>query len=48
MACPVCGCKVTYSFDDYDEDYMADYARERCASCGLVFDELESADDDDI
>lgn len=48
MACPKCGCKVTYQFDpnpdfnDPDEDYW-----ERCSACGEVFDTEFAADDDD-
>lgn len=47
MACPKCGCKVTYQYDpfpdfnDPDEDYL-----ERCAHCGEIFDS-EFADDED-
>jgi hypothetical protein len=47
MACPKCGCKVTYQYDpfpdfsDPNEDYL-----ERCAHCGEIFDS-EFADDDD-
>lgn len=41
MACPKCGCKVTYPFGNSD-------IFERCAHCGNIFDdELEGADEDD-
>lgn len=48
MACPRCGCRVTYRYDmnpdfnDPEEDYW-----ERCASCGAVFD-IDWAGDDDF
>lgn len=35
MACPSCGCKETYTYDD--EDYPQD-GMERCAACGGIFD----------
>ena len=35
MACPSCGCKETYTYDD--EDYPQD-GMERCAACGRIFD----------
>lgn len=45
MACPKCGCKVTYTYDD--DDVMPTPGYERCAACGEIFDELDAADDDD-
>lgn len=49
MACPGCGCKVTYQYNGLDDDFnQEDEIYERCAGCGLVFDfELEGIDDDD-
>lgn len=47
MACPKCGCKVTYHYDDsYDGDCDGDDFWERCAACGHVFD-IDLAGDDD-
>lgn len=49
MACPLCGCRETYEYDDPEE---ADYGHgdlQRCAACGSVFsidDELTEDDDD--
>jgi hypothetical protein len=37
MACPKCGCKETYQYDDGDDCGMADDSLERCAACGHVF-----------
>ncbi len=45
MACPKCGCKVHYEFDD--EDYGYDERMQRCAACGEVFDLDDAAEDDD-
>lgn len=46
MACPKCGCKVTYTYDD--EDFgPSDDRLERCAACGEIFDIEDSADEDD-
>ena len=44
MACPKCGCKVHYEFDDEDG---YDERMQRCAACGEVFDLDDAADDDD-
>lgn len=39
MACPECGCKVTYAYGDSD-------IYEKCSACGKVFDnELEGLDE---
>lgn len=51
MACPKCGCKVCYQYDD-GEDFggKVDDRLERCAACGEVFDLDEhqpEGDDDD-
>jgi len=41
MACPKCGCKVTYPYGSSD-------ILEKCAHCGKVFDnELEGMDDEE-
>lgn len=45
MACPKCGCKTVYSFEDEDEP--ADDLYQRCAACGEVFDLDDHADEDD-
>lgn len=37
MACPACGCKTTYQFNQ-DEFDLDDERMERCACCGEVFD----------
>ena len=34
MACPKCGCKTVYQFDDEDEPQ--DDRLQRCASCGEI------------
>ena len=47
MACPKCGCKTTYQYDDEDEPQ--DDRLQRCAACGEVFDlEDEAEEDDDV
>lgn len=48
MACPKCGCKVSYQFDD-DRDVTGrfDDRLERCSACGEVFDIEDSAPEDD-
>ncbi len=53
MACPRCGCKVSYEFDDHEDDCcgLNDERLERCAACGAVFDiedQLPEEDDDDL
>jgi hypothetical protein len=46
MACPNCGCKVHYQFND--ADFGPDDERlERCAACSAVFDIEDAAEDDD-
>lgn len=45
MACPKCGCKTVYQFDDEDEPQ--DDRLQRCAACGEVFDLDDEADEDD-
>lgn len=47
MACPKCGCKTVYQFDN-EEDPQDDQLQ-RCAACGEVFDldgYVEEEDDD--
>ena len=44
MACPKCGCFVTYQHDDDD---AIDARLERCAACGEIFDIEDSTPDDD-
>lgn len=47
MACPKCGCKTTYQYDDEDEPN--DDRLQRCAACGEVFDlEDEIPEDDEL
>ena len=45
MACPKCGCKTVYQFDD--EEDPQDDRLQRCAACGEVFDLDDHADEDD-
>lgn len=45
MACPKCGCKTVYQFDD--EDDPSDDRLQRCAACGEVFDLDDHADEED-
>ena len=45
MACPSCGCKECYQFDDEDAD--DDERLQRCAACGLVFDFEDHLPEDD-
>lgn len=47
MACPKCGCKVTYQYDDGDDCGASDERLERCAACGEVFDIEDGADEDE-
>lgn len=48
MACPKCGCKVTYQYDDSDEDLsMPDERLERCSACGEIFDIDDHTPEDD-
>ena len=48
MACPKCGCKTTYQYDDGDDLGINDESLERCAACSDVFDIEEHADEDDL
>lgn len=48
MACPMCGCKTTYTYDDGDECAMqSDDSLERCAACGHIFDIEDGLYEDD-
>lgn len=47
MACPACGCKTTYQYDDGDDCGMTDDSLERCAACGTVFDIEDHTPEDD-
>lgn len=48
MACPTCGCKTTYVYDDEDEDHGSAGELERCSACGAIFyDEDHILEDDD-
>lgn len=45
MACPACGCKETYQ---YDEEDTPDDDWYRCAACGVIFPiEYETPEYDD-
>ena len=47
MACPECGCKVTYQYDDGWDEMSSSDDLERCAACGHIFDIEDSAPEDD-
>lgn len=48
MACPNCGCKETYYYDDeYYGEYYEDSGLERCAACGYIFDVEDALPDDE-
>lgn len=52
MACPSCGCKLTYQYchDNGMDVGIDDYERDRCSACNAVFyvdDHLPEADDED-
>jgi len=46
MACPRCGCKVHYQYNDAEVG-PDDEGWERCAACGVVFPIEDSADEED-
>ena len=46
MACPKCGCKVTYPYVEDDVVGLPD-DQERCAACGHIFYFEDHADEDD-
>lgn len=48
MACPKCGCKETYHYDDtWDGEPTANDDMERCANCGHIFYIDDALDEDD-
>ena len=47
MACPKCGCKETYQFDEGDDLSLSDDFWEHCAACGHIFDVEDSLSEDD-
>jgi len=47
MACPKCGCKVTYHYDRFPDGIIDDELFERCSACGEIFDIEMGLDDDD-
>lgn len=47
MACPKCGCKVTYWYDSGDDVMPGPDDLERCSACGHIFWIEEAADEDD-
>ena len=46
MACPKCGCKTVYQFDD--EEDPQDDRLQRCAACGEVFDLDDHAEEEEL
>jgi hypothetical protein len=47
MACPKCGCKLSYQYDPGDDLEQTDERLERCAACRHVFDIEDHTDEDD-
>jgi hypothetical protein len=47
MACPKCGCKTHYQYDDGFDYGQSDEGLERCAACGEIFDAEDAAPEDD-
>lgn len=47
MACPKCGCKVCYQYDDGDDFHPFTENLERCSACGEVFDIEDHAPEED-
>ena len=49
MACPACGCKETYLYND-GEDYDMGDELIQCAACGAIFEPEDEApeDEDDL
>jgi DNA-directed RNA polymerase subunit RPC12/RpoP len=48
MACPECGCKVTYQYDPCGDDIYDNSGEfERCANCGKVFEAEDGEDEED-
>ena len=48
MACPKCGCRVTYYYEPESDYSTGDSELERCSSCAEIFDVEFQADDDDL
>ena len=46
MACPACGCKETYQYND-GEDYDLGDELIRCAACGAIFEPDDESPDDE-
>jgi hypothetical protein len=47
MACPECGCKVTYQYDDGWDGMNSSEELERCSACGHIFDIEDSEPEDE-
>ncbi len=47
MACPKCGCKVCYQYDDGDDVTPSTPDLERCSACGVVFHIEDHTDEDE-
>ena len=41
MACPRCGCKEHYQYDDGEDFGPGDEEWQRCAACGHIFHEYD-------
>lgn len=46
MACPACGCKETYQYND-GEDFDLGDELIRCAACGAIFEFEDETDEDE-
>lgn len=46
MACPYCGCKETYTYDDEDDGQSSENL-ERCSACRNIFDVEEHLPEED-
>lgn len=47
MACPECGCKTTYLYDEGDDLPGGDERLYRCAACGAIFDLEDELDEEE-
>jgi hypothetical protein len=47
MACPECGCIVTYQYDDSWDGFDSTEGWERCSACGYIFYAEDSAPDEE-
>lgn len=45
MACPLCECKETYAY--YEYDIFGETDLERCANCAHIFYSEDALDEDD-